>query len=181
MNYGIIWHSFFFLQCSSPRDFWLPSHHSSSQGYCTIMTAVPSRGTPTSPWRTHQKTLPIKSAGKTKPSYSQLYDQNIIFVTRRVRLHPDTGRILFLALFLVLDKGSDVWSHNVILFFSPRKMAFSLLFSSSFARYQDYRDDEGNHTIFYYRLLALRLGFVIVFEVNQKLSLHQTFKDCFKF
>ncbi|XP_071839924.1 anoctamin-7-like isoform X4 [Apostichopus japonicus] len=31
-------------------------------------------------------------------------------------------------------------------------------------RYQDYRDDEGNHTIFYYRLLALRLGFVIVFE-----------------
>lgn len=133
------------------------------------MTAVPSRGTPTSPWRTHQKILPIKSAGKTKHSFSQLYDQDseFLFCTRRIRLHPDTGHILFSALFLVLDKGSDVWSHNVILFFSPRKMAFSLLFFSSFARYQDYRDDEGNHTIFYYRLLALRLGFVIVFEVNQ--------------
>ncbi|KAJ8021915.1 Anoctamin-7 [Holothuria leucospilota] len=31
-------------------------------------------------------------------------------------------------------------------------------------RYQDFRDREGNHTIFYYRLLALRLGFVIAFE-----------------
>ena len=33
-------------------------------------------------------------------------------------------------------------------------------------RYKDFRDDEGNHTIFYYQLLAVRLGFVILFEVS---------------
>ncbi|XP_077998551.1 anoctamin-7-like isoform X2 [Glandiceps talaboti] len=31
-------------------------------------------------------------------------------------------------------------------------------------RYQDYRDDEGNETIFYWKLLCVRLGFVILFE-----------------
>ncbi|XP_076365201.1 anoctamin-7-like isoform X1 [Tachypleus tridentatus] len=31
-------------------------------------------------------------------------------------------------------------------------------------RYQDFRDTEGNHTMFYWHLLAVRLGFVIIFE-----------------
>ncbi|XP_064079852.1 anoctamin-7-like isoform X2 [Macrobrachium nipponense] len=31
-------------------------------------------------------------------------------------------------------------------------------------RYRGYRDNEGNHTTFFWRLLAIRLGFVIVFE-----------------
>ncbi|XP_071532826.1 anoctamin-7-like isoform X2 [Panulirus ornatus] len=31
-------------------------------------------------------------------------------------------------------------------------------------RYRGYRDSEGNHTIFFWRLLAIRLGFVIAFE-----------------
>ncbi|XP_069138555.1 anoctamin-7-like isoform X2 [Argopecten irradians] len=30
--------------------------------------------------------------------------------------------------------------------------------------YRDYRDNHGNHTLFYWNLLALRLGFVILFE-----------------
>ncbi|KAK7085083.1 Anoctamin-7, partial [Halocaridina rubra] len=31
-------------------------------------------------------------------------------------------------------------------------------------RYRGYRDSEGNHTLFFWRLLAIRLGFVILFE-----------------
>ncbi|XP_022096905.1 anoctamin-7-like isoform X1 [Acanthaster planci] len=31
-------------------------------------------------------------------------------------------------------------------------------------RYKDFRDPEGNHTIFYYQLLAVKLAFVIIFE-----------------
>ncbi|KFM68166.1 Anoctamin-7, partial [Stegodyphus mimosarum] len=31
-------------------------------------------------------------------------------------------------------------------------------------RYSDFRDQDGNHTTFYWRLLALRFGFVILFE-----------------
>ncbi|XP_063869626.1 anoctamin-7-like isoform X3 [Scylla paramamosain] len=31
-------------------------------------------------------------------------------------------------------------------------------------RYRGYRDDQGNHTLFFWRLLAIRLAFVIIFE-----------------
>ncbi|ESO82539.1 hypothetical protein LOTGIDRAFT_134438, partial [Lottia gigantea] len=31
-------------------------------------------------------------------------------------------------------------------------------------RYRDFRDEKGEHTIFYWRLMAIRLGFVIIFE-----------------
>ena len=31
-------------------------------------------------------------------------------------------------------------------------------------RYQAYRDEEGNYTMFYWQLLCVRLGFVIAFE-----------------
>lgn len=33
-------------------------------------------------------------------------------------------------------------------------------------RYRDFRDPDGNHTMFYWKLLTVRLAFVIVFEVS---------------
>jgi anoctamin-7 len=33
-------------------------------------------------------------------------------------------------------------------------------------RYRGFRDEEGNHTPFFWRLLAVRFAFVIIFEVN---------------
>lgn len=33
-------------------------------------------------------------------------------------------------------------------------------------RYRDFRDENGDYNIFYWHLLAVRLGFVILFEVS---------------
>lgn len=33
-------------------------------------------------------------------------------------------------------------------------------------RYKDFRDNNGNYTLFYWELLAIRLGFIIAFEVG---------------
>lgn len=40
---------------------------------------------------------------------------------------------------------------------------FPLLF---FCRYKDFRDNNGKYTLFYWELLAIRLGFIIAFEVG---------------
>ena len=42
----------------------------------------------------------------------------------------------------------------------------SIVFHFCHFRYRDFRDHEGNLTAFYWHLLALKLGFVIVFEVR---------------
>lgn len=38
-------------------------------------------------------------------------------------------------------------------------------------RYKAFRDDNGNYTLVYWELLAVRLGFIIAFEVNIHKSL----------
>ena len=38
-------------------------------------------------------------------------------------------------------------------------------------RYLQFRDNKGSHTAFYWHLLALKLGFVIIFEVGYYQSL----------
>lgn len=35
-----------------------------------------------------------------------------------------------------------------------------------YLRYKDFRDINGNYTLFYWELLAIRLGFIIAFEVG---------------
>lgn len=42
----------------------------------------------------------------------------------------------------------------------------SIVLHFCYFRYRDFRDNEGNLTAFYWHLLALKLGFVIVFEVR---------------
>ena len=46
-------------------------------------------------------------------------------------------------------------------------------------RYRGYRDQSGVHTTFFWRLLAIRLGFVIAFEVKLfELVRNETWRSC---
>jgi hypothetical protein len=49
--------------------------------------------------------------------------------------------------------------------------AISFLFKliTPFFSYQGYRDREGNLTLFYWKLLAMKLSFVLIFEVISNL------------
>lgn len=44
-------------------------------------------------------------------------------------------------------------------------MILFFLFFVFFFRYKAYRDNNGNYSLFYWELLAVRLGFIIAFEV----------------
>ena len=43
-------------------------------------------------------------------------------------------------------------------------MYYQLSLCVSINRYSAFRDEEGNYTVFYWQLLCVRLGFVIMFE-----------------
>lgn len=50
----------------------------------------------------------------------------------------------------------------------PRRCITSIshCHSSVSRRYKDFRDNNGKFTLFYWELLAIRLGFIIAFEVG---------------
>ena len=47
---------------------------------------------------------------------------------------------------------------------------YSVIRYTTIYRYRDYRDEEGNRTMFYWKLLCARLLFVILFEVCPAIS-----------
>lgn len=49
------------------------------------------------------------------------------------------------------------------------RSAVTLSFIYLFRRYKAFRDNNGNYTLFYWELLAVRLGFIIAFEVRTEL------------